>query len=107
MLARCLRDALGSGSISSSRPAAGAVPAALRDYERQRTRRAFPIAARSWVFGALLQIPLPPVRHSPQGRRISLGMLWPVRDVHCQRCLDRSRTPRQQMMMQLLASPHC
>ena len=39
------------------------MPAALRDYERQRTRRTFPIAARSWVFGALLQIPLAPVRY--------------------------------------------
>ena len=59
ILARSLRDAL---PAPGSRPESGAVPAALRDYERQRTRRTFPIAARSWVFGALLQIPLAPVR---------------------------------------------
>ena len=59
MLARTLRDALGSSGPGSS--GTSDVAAALREYERQRSRRVFPVTARSAAFGLLLQIPYAPV----------------------------------------------
>jgi 2-polyprenyl-6-methoxyphenol hydroxylase-like FAD-dependent oxidoreductase len=50
----------GGGGGSSGYPAA-AVEAALRRYEAERRARCLPLTVRSWVFGALLQLPYPPV----------------------------------------------
>ena len=59
VLARILRDAFrGSGPGGSG---TSEVAAALREYERQRSRRVFPVTARSAAFGILLQIPYAPV----------------------------------------------
>lgn len=39
-----------------------ALAEALRNFEKQRSKRVFPLAARSWGMGAALQLPFPPVR---------------------------------------------
>ena len=39
-----------------------ALAEALRGFEKQRSKRVFPLAARSWGMGAALQLPFPPVR---------------------------------------------
>ncbi|KAK9825737.1 hypothetical protein WJX74_003165 [Apatococcus lobatus] len=38
-----------------------AIAEALRGFEKQRSKRVFPLAARSWGMGAALQLPFPPV----------------------------------------------
>lgn len=60
VLARILRDAMRSSGLKTS--GATEVAAALREYERQRSLRVFPVTARSAAFGLLLQIPYDPVR---------------------------------------------
>lgn len=64
VLARALRDVRGGDARGSLRSAtATAVGEALRGYERERSVRALRIAAQSWLFGFVLQMPLPPVRY--------------------------------------------
>ena len=63
VLARALRGVRGGDAGGSLRSAtATAVSEALRGYERERSGRALRIAAQSWLFGFVLQMPLPPVR---------------------------------------------
>lgn len=55
-------DAAAAGGGSGSGAAAAAArEAALRRYEAERRRRCLPLAARSWAFGFLLQLPYAPV----------------------------------------------
>ena len=56
VLARLLKPALMMGDDDPSH-----IAAALRDFERERSRRAFPLTVRSNVMGALLQLAFPPV----------------------------------------------
>lgn len=63
VLARALRGVRGGDGGGGLRSAtATAVGEALRGYERERSVRALRIAAQSWLFGFVLQMPLPPVR---------------------------------------------
>mmetsp|Transcript_4027 Transcript_4027/g.11681 ORF Transcript_4027/g.11681 Transcript_4027/m.11681 type:complete len:463 (+) Transcript_4027:130-1518(+) len=62
ILARLLQPVLGEGAPhTTSTERAAAVEGALREYERQRTRRCFKVTLRSAAFGQLLQLPFPPV----------------------------------------------
>jgi 2-polyprenyl-6-methoxyphenol hydroxylase-like FAD-dependent oxidoreductase len=49
------------GSQATSGPPEGAIAAALRAYEAERSRRCLPLTVRSYAMGAALQIPLTPV----------------------------------------------
>ena len=62
VLARTLRDALGGpGSHSLKQHTLVKVDEALRDFERERTRRKLKISVKSNLMGAALQIPFAPV----------------------------------------------
>ncbi|CAL5223561.1 g6095 [Coccomyxa viridis] len=62
VLARTLRDALGgSGSPSLKQQTLVKVDEALRNFERERTRRKLKISVKSNLMGAALQIPFAPV----------------------------------------------
>eukprot|EP00198_Chlamydomonas_reinhardtii_P008813 XP_001698150.1 predicted protein [Chlamydomonas reinhardtii] len=50
-----------TGQAAAAPPAAGAVAAALRAYEAERSRRCLPLTVRSNLMGQALQIPLAPV----------------------------------------------
>ncbi|KAL4852987.1 Monooxygenase 2 [Chlorella vulgaris] len=63
-LAAELRDSSSSSGSSRGRAAAvaaAAVQSAFGQYERERMQRCLPLTIRSYVMGALLQAPLPPV----------------------------------------------
>eukprot|EP00983_Pelagomonas_calceolata_P012797 409683-Pelagomonas_calceolata.AAC.1 len=60
ILGRTLSAASQSMS-SSGTDAASSLEAALRQYEQARSKRCFPLTARSNVMGALLQLPFEPV----------------------------------------------
>ena len=62
VLARTLRDALGSpGAHGLKQHTLVKVDEALRDFERERTRRKLKISVKSNLMGAALQIPFAPV----------------------------------------------
>ena len=62
VLARTLRDALGGpGTHSLKQHTLVKVDEALRDFERERTRRKLKISVKSNLMGAALQIPFAPV----------------------------------------------
>ena len=62
MLARTLRNALGgSGAPSLKQQTLVKVDEALREFERERTRRKLKISVKSNLMGAALQIPFAPV----------------------------------------------
>ena len=62
VLARTLRNALGgSGSPSLKQQTLVKVDEALREFERERTRRKLKISVKSNLMGAALQIPFAPV----------------------------------------------
>lgn len=64
VLARTLRDALGgSGSPSLKQQTLVKVDEALRNFERERTRRKLKISVKSNLMGAALQIPFAPVNN--------------------------------------------
>lgn len=77
VLARTLRDALGgSGSPSLKQHTLVKVDEALRDFERERTRRKLKISVKSNLMGAALQIPYAPVSELKVPRQVK--MLSPV-----------------------------
>ena len=76
VLARTLRDAVGSSGFRDQGPgSASRVAAALREYERQRSSRVFPVTARSAAFGVLLQLPYAPVSCVVRGAGYSAPLI--------------------------------
>ena len=65
VLARSIRDAIGAiplgNGAGGSALAATQIQPALRDFERERSKRVLKISVRSYLMGAALQIPFAPV----------------------------------------------
>jgi len=81
VLARTLKKAMGSsgaqngqlGSLVSTQ-----VDQALRDFERERTRRKLKISVKSNLMGFALQIPFPPVSLLADPRPVCQEYLCPM-----------------------------
>jgi 2-polyprenyl-6-methoxyphenol hydroxylase-like FAD-dependent oxidoreductase len=77
VLARTLSQTASQTSSSAKQLSDALVPA-LREYESGRSRRCFPITARSYAMGAAMQIPFPPVtlaRDLVVSSRVADGLL--------------------------------
>lgn len=64
MLARTLKEAIGSSGAQNGQLGSlvlTQIDQALRDFERERTRRKLKISVKSNLMGFALQIPFPPV----------------------------------------------